>query len=99
MPAISGWVARCRGGFGCNWFDCDVDDYMRANGGTFPDAITDGYFVWERQAPKWPGAAPPLRVVKNYAVMLYPTRRRVQCSDVVDVAIALDWPLESRRRR
>jgi hypothetical protein len=97
MPAISGWIGRCRGGFGRAWFDVDLDDYTRTYH-EFPEAITDGMWVWERATPRWPGAALPLRVVNNQVVLLYPTRRRVQCSDVVDVALALEWPLESRRR-
>jgi len=71
---------------------------MRAHGGVFPPAITDGVHVWEAALPKWPGAALPLRVVNDLVVLLYPSRRRVHCCDVVDVAAALEWPLEIRRR-
>jgi hypothetical protein len=97
MPAIEAWVARCRGGGHGSWFDVDIDAYMRTFG-DWPEAITDGVFVWERAAPKWPGAALPLRVVNNLVVLLYPSRRRAHCCDVVDVAEALEWPLETRRR-
>jgi hypothetical protein len=92
MPAITLWVARCRGG-GHGWFDVDIRDYM-TEFHDWPESITDGSFVWERAKPKWPGAALPLRVVKDRVVLLYPSRRPVNCCDVVDVAEALGWPLE-----
>jgi hypothetical protein len=95
MPAVQGWVGRCRGGRR-GWFDVDCKAYV-GKFATWPEAITDGVHVWERTLD--PTVAPPLRVVKGLVVLLYPFRRRVICSDVVDVAAALEWPLEQTRSR